>query len=216
MGNINNFVCDNYYCQSISYKPEWFSESSWNIEYDQNIKKPYIIDKGILKIKEVEKINLLLSKKLLIDFDEIKNILIPINFKYTFENNNEFNIFIIFTNKLLLLSDINDLNQTNDDIFYINLILQKNQVSIYKSYDNKIINKKIKSKKTNTFSIDIENNFKLLLLTEKLFNNINNIYEERYIKMFNFNENKDFYLSIYIKNKENLLLKNEFVELNFE
>ena len=33
MGNINynNFMCENYYCQSVSYKPEWFSENSWNI-----------------------------------------------------------------------------------------------------------------------------------------------------------------------------------------
>lgn len=215
MGNINDFVCDNYYCQSISYKPEWFSESSWIIEYNDVKKKPYIIDKGILKIQQSEKFNLMLSKKLLIDFDEIKNILIPINFRYTFKKNNEFNIFIMFTNKLLSINDINDLNQKNDDIFYINLILKKNEIFIYKSYDNKIINKKIKSKKINTFSINIENNFKLLLLTEKLFNNINNFYEEKYINMFNFNENKDFYLSIYIKNKENLL-KNEFVELNFE
>jgi hypothetical protein len=215
MGNINDFVCDNYYCQSISYKPEWFSESSWIIEYNDVEKKPYVIDKGVLKIQQFEKFNLMLSKKLLIDFDEIKNILIPINFRYTLKKNNEFNIFIIFTNKLLSINDINDLNQKNDDIFYINLILTKNEIFIYKSYDNKIINKKIKSKKINTFSINIENNFKLLLLTEKLFNNINNFYEEKYINMFNFNENKDFYLSIYIKNKENLL-KDEFVELNFE
>ena len=53
MGNINynNFICENYYCQSVSFKPEWFSETTWTINYVCN-KKPYIIDKGILKIVE--------------------------------------------------------------------------------------------------------------------------------------------------------------------
>ena len=112
MGNINykNIICDNYYCQSVSFKPEWFSESSWTIDYKYNIvdsrknisndntknviikdiqiddeninsnnlQKPYFIDKGILKINNVPSFDLLLSKKLLIDFNEIKYISIPI------------------------------------------------------------------------------------------------------------------------------------------
>ena len=113
MGNINykNIICDNYYCQSVSFKPEWFSESSWSIDYKYNIinstandiitdisiddikiddinikpninynnsEKPYFIDKGILKINNVPSFDLLLSKKLLIDFNEIKYISIPI------------------------------------------------------------------------------------------------------------------------------------------
>lgn len=228
MGNINykNFICENYYCQNISFKPEWFSENSWNIEYNyiknkdddviyeenakQNI-KPYIIDKGIIKIKNINKFNLLLSKKLLIDFDEVRNISIPINFKYDISNN--VNIFIIFSNNILLLDNINILN---NNLFYINMNLLKNKIYIYRSFDNKLIKKKINSLHINIFDISIENNFSSLLITEKLYKNINkNIYEEKYINNFRFNENKEFYLSILIKNKYNLL-KNEFIELNFE
>lgn len=228
MGNINykNFICENYYCQNISFKPEWFSENSWNIEYNyiknkddiiiyeenakQNI-KPYIIDKGIIKIKNINKFNLLLSKKLLIDFDEVRNISIPINFKYDISNNVD--IFIIFSNNILLLDNINILN---NNLFYINMNLLKNKIYIYRSFDNKLIKKKINSLHINIFDISIENNFSSLLITEKLYKNINkNIYEEKYINNFRFNENKEFYLSILIKNKYNLL-KNEFIELNFE
>jgi hypothetical protein len=228
MGNINykNFICENYYCQNISFKPEWFSENSWNIEYNyiknkdddviyeenakQNI-KPYIIDKGIIKIKNINKFNLLLSKKLLIDFDEVRNISIPINFKYDISNNVD--IFIIFSNNILLLDNINILN---NNLFYINMNLLKNKIYIYRSFDNKLIKKKINSLHINIFDISIENNFSSLLITEKLYKNINkNVYEEKYINNFRFNENKEFYLSILIKNKYNLL-KNEFIELNFE
>ena len=228
MGNINykNFICENYYCQNVSFKPEWFSENSWNIEYnhtknkdDESIDKennkqkikPYIIDKGVIKIKDVNKFNLLLSKKLLIDFDEVRNISIPINFKYNIDNNVD--IFIIFSNNILLLDNINILN---NDLFYINMNLLKNKIYIYRSFDNKLIKKKINSLHVNIFDITLENNFSSLLITEKLYKNINkNIYEEKYINNFIFNENKEFYLSILIKNKYNLL-KNEFIELNFE
>jgi hypothetical protein len=228
MGNINykNFICESYYCQDVSFKPEWFSENSWKIEYNYiknkdeeiiekennelNI-KPYIIDKGIIKIRDVNKFNLLLSKKLLIDFDEVRNISIPINFKYNIENN--IDIFIIFSNNLLLLDNINILN---NNLFYINMNLLKNKIYIYRSFDNKLIQKKINSSNINIFDITIENNFNSLLITEKLYKNITkNIYEEKYINNFTFNENKEFYLSILIKNKYNLL-KNEFIELNFE
>jgi hypothetical protein len=221
MGNINynNLICDNYYCQSVSFKPEWFSESSWNIEYkyqNENLnneepkKKPYNIDKGILKIKNTPKFDLLLSKKLLLDFNEIKNISIPINFRYELEN--EVNISLIFSTKQLSLEDIN-----NEQLFFINLNFTKKRIYIYRSFDNKIIKKKINSSKVNTFDINIENNFQILLITEKLYNNnIKAIYEGKYLKNFNQSEKMELYLNFFIKNKNDLTNKNEFIELNFE
>jgi hypothetical protein len=224
MGNINykDIICDNYYCQSVSFKPEWFSESSWNIDYNYNTinnslkndNKPYIIDKGIIKIYNMPSFNLILSKKLQIDFNEIKYLSIPINFRYNInnENNNEINIYIIFSNKLLLLNNIDN----NNDIFYINLKLFKNYCIIIRSFNEEIIKKKIKQKKINTFSIDLENNLKMILVSEKLYNNNrNNIYENKYLKLSDINIENDFFLSIMIKNKNNLL-ENEFIELNFE
>jgi hypothetical protein len=241
MGNINykNIICDNYYCHSVSFKPEWFSESSWNINYEynkvdrkkniqsdctenviqidneKNLRKPYLIDKGILKINYVNSFDLLLSKKILIGFYEIKCISIPINFKYNIDNDNEFNIYIIFSSKLLLLNSIDILNN-NDDYFYINLKLSKYNCLILRSFNNDITKKKINSKKINTFSINLEDNLKIISLTEKLYNNNqNNIYENKYFKSFNFDIQNNFFLNILIKTKENLLF-NEFVELNFE
>ena len=162
MGNINykNFVCDNYYCQSVSFKPEWLSENSWKINYKYKNKddnnKPYVIDKGILKITDVDEFSILLSKKLLIDLNNFKNIVIPINFKYFLKNNNNIDIFFVFSNIELELENINELINT-DNTFYIHMNTTKNKVCIYRSFDSKIITKKIKSKKINTLMFVIEN-----------------------------------------------------------
>jgi hypothetical protein len=273
MGNINfkNIICDNYYCQPISFKPEWFSENSWDINYkyylntnnnieisekknkdlemnnsqdeitsyesssnkfveeinditseikENNINKipknkPYIIDKGILKIKNVQKFDLLLSKKLLINFEEIDKISIPINFKYDIETRIDF--YIIFSNYKITLENINKLNLTNDNAFYINLTFLKKKIFISHSFNNNIIKKTINPNKINTFDLNLINNFNLLLIEEKLYNNnINKIFSEKYFKMFNCDESNDIYLSLFIKPKTNIYLDNEFLELNFE
>lgn len=209
---MGNFVCDNYYCQSVSFKPEWFSESTWNITYDSE-KKPYIIDKGVLKMNDIKKFKLLLSKKLLIDFNEIRNISIPINFKYVLNRDNDIDIFIIFSNKILLIDDINQLTPSNN-LFFIHMNMLKKKLIIYRSFNDKIITKKINSKKINTFLLTIENNFNILLITEKIFNNLKNIYNEKHLNN-NFDNYDDLYLNLYIKSEHGLLEK-EFVELNFE
>jgi hypothetical protein len=218
MGNINynNFICDNYYCQSVSFKPEWLSETSWDISYNYKESiKPYIIDKGILKINNVNKFDIFFSKKLLIDFNDVKYLSIPINFSYNINKNNNVDIYIIFSNKKLLLEDINNL-KANDDLFFINLNVNRNKSFISRSFNDKIINKKIKSKKVNTFNIIIENNLKVLMITEKLFNNnIKDIYEEKYINNYNFQNYNSLYLTLYINSKKGLL-SNEFIQLNFE
>jgi hypothetical protein len=280
MGNINfkDIVCDNYYCQPISFKPEWFSENSWNINYvyydiantknkisekknedstdslnytnnienenfeHENIEKkdnetientlssdstfkknvteifknkPYIIDKGILKIKNVQKFDLLLSKKLLIDFEEIDKISIPINFKYDIETRIDF--YIIFSNYIVNLDNINNLNLSNDNAFYINLTFLKKKIFISHSFNDKIIKKSINPNKINTFHLNLINNFNLLLIEEKLYNNnINKIFSEKYFKMFNCDHSNNIYLNLFIKPKTNICLENEFLELNFE
>jgi len=222
MGNINynNFICENYYCQSVSFKPEWFSETTWTINYVCN-KKPYIIDKGILKIVESTPSQIMLSKKLLINFNEIRNISIPIIFKYNLlkSDSNNIDIFIIFSNKILNIDDMNNLNKQKDDnenaqsssaLFYIHLNLLRNIVYINHSFDTKIVKKKIKSKKANIYDITLENNFEMLLLTEK----ISKLNDEKYIINYSFTEDKEYYLNIFVKN--NGIKKKEFIELAFE
>jgi len=213
MGNINykNFICENYYCQSVSFKPEWFSETTWTINYLCN-KKPYVIDKGILKIVESEPSQIMLSKKLLINFNEIRNISIPIIFKYNLLkiDNNNIDIFIIFSNEILNIENMNKISEQKDNLFYIHLNLLKNILYIDHSFDTKIIKKKIKSKKSNIYDITLENNYEMLLFTEK----ISKMNEEKYIINYSFTEHKEYYLNIFIKN--NGIKKKEFIELSFE
>ena len=225
MGNINynNFICENYYCQSVSFKPEWFSETTWTINYSSN-KKPYVIDKGILKIIEETPSQIMLSKKLLINFNEIRNISIPIIFKYNLLklDSNNIDIFIIFSDKILNIDDMNNLNKKKNDtedkedveyspsLFYIHLNLLRNVVYINHSFDTKIVKKKIKSKKANIYDIMLENNYEMLLLTEK----ISKSNEEKYIINYSFKEDNEYYLNIFVKN--NGIKKKEFIELAFE
>ena len=81
---------------------------------------------------------------------------------------------------------------------------------------SKIITKKIKSKKINSFNINIENNMNNLIITEKLFsNNIKSKYQEKYINNYDFKKYNNLYLSLYIIGK-NGLNNNEFIKLNFD
>jgi hypothetical protein len=202
----NHISCNNYYCSDITFKPEWFSENSWKIEYNtQN--KPYIIDKGLLKISNTTKFHLLLTKKLLIDFRETRNISIPINFKYNIKNSLE--LYIIISTKEINICDINNLNENY--FFFIQLNLSNNKLFILHSFDSIVQTKKIKSKKINNFTLMIENNFNILLITE----NLKNKYESKYIHNFGIN-NDEFYLSLFLKSDYELLRKNQFIELNFE
>jgi len=205
----NNFVCENYYCQSVSFKPEWLSENIWNITYNYDKdSKPYTIDKGVLKIKNVDKFNILLSKKLLIDLNEINTISIPINFKYNLLNNNDIDFFIIMSDKLLSLDTL------NSSFGSVNLNLSKNKIYIYRTFDTDSKKMNIKSNKINMIDITIENNFELLLITEKIINSYGkNIFEKKYLNALN--EKNNFYLSLYIRNKIGLN-KNEFIDINIE
>ena len=249
MGNINynNLMCENYYCQSVSYKPEWFSENSWSIDYklihDNNneiipsliahdssilpsekpllqsaeIKlnedKPYKLNKGLLKISNTLDFDLILSKQLLINSNEMKYFLIPINFKYFILNNIE--LYILFSNNLLKLNNIN-LELKSDNIFFIKLSLYKKKINISRSSDNNISEYKIKTKKNNLFNILIENNFDYLSINEELIKNKNNKKQiNNYVKIFNITNN-NLYLSILIKNKNNLIENNQYIELNFQ
>lgn len=215
----NTILCENYYCQSVSFKPEWLSESSWNsvYNYDENI-KPYKIDKGILNISNVKKFDILFQKKLLIDFNDTDFLSVPLNFNYNINKTNIIDIYIIFSSKELILENINSYINNNHDLFYVNLKLYNNKIFAIRSFNSKIITKKIKSKKINSFNINIENNMNNLIITEKLFsNNIKSKYEEKYINNYDFKKYNNLYLSLYIIGKNGLSNNNnEFIKLNFD
>ena len=238
--NYNNFICNNYYCNSISLKPEWFSESSWSISYNIS-NKPYFIDKGNLIIgnknntSNIPIFKLILSKKLLIE--DFNSFSIPINFKYFL---NEIEIFIIFSNKIINLDNIIDIDNSNH-IFYIKLHIKNNHINISRSFDKKNTKKKIKNKKNNTFIIELEKKNNVILINETFYSKLKKIYNEKYIKFNNYEINtnlesnidstsstaslpasstasasaSDIFLSLFIKTNNHLNSK-EYIELNFE
>ncbi len=236
MGNINynNFICENYYCQSVSFKPEWLSENSWTIKYkyisnnkqiiekeykdeydnENNIRdetKPYIINKGILKIKNSKKNFLLLSKKLLINFDEIKNIVIPINFKFNLNKTSKISLYIIISSKNLCDIFDKDFLSLSDELFYINLIFSKKKISLSNSFQTDLYKNYIKHNKIYLFNITIENNFNMILINET----INGILDKQLLCNFSFIQNTDYYINLFVRT-ENDLNENEYIELNFE
>jgi hypothetical protein len=287
MGNINmnNFICENYYCQSVSFKPEWLSENTWNIEYkyinniennnfnikvnndfkneldnkltndlnnqlnnelnnqlndelnnqinddlnnklndeinnllnneinnDKNINKPFIIEKGILKIRNSLKNQIILSKKLLINLNDIKNLLIPINFKYNLKNLSSINFYIIFSNKEYnLCNNLLFLKENNDKHFYVKITFNKKNVLFSNSFDTIIKKYKLKLKKIYRFNINLENNYDMLLVNKNLIN----VFDEKYLIPFHFDNKSHYYLNLLINTDSNLS-KNEFLELNFE
>jgi hypothetical protein len=216
--NMNNILCNNYYCQPISFKPEWFSKTSWEIkssleDIDGIDDKNYIINKGILKIENIQSSYLLLSKKLLLSLEDINNISIPLFFHYNIIKENEYIISILFSKELIKISDIKNINTLYSEFKKNNLIFQ---LKLFNNYcyllnKKKIVKKKINSKKDNIFDIKIENNVELLLIKNKLYNKDKVIYETSFIE--NFKIKDDVYLHIFIQNKKDML-ENEYVELN--
>ena len=212
----NNFSCDNYYCQDIILKPEWFSENSWNITYnyfDENFDfKPYTIEKGLIKLKGTPKFNLLLSKKLNIDLNDFEKFIIPIHFNFFLEN--EMSIYIILSNSELNLKDISKINDDNN-LFYFHIFLNKKKISIQRSFDNKNFKfNKIKNNLDNYYNIELKNsNNKLFSINEKMFKNNKEIFDYNSIKLFNYD---DIYLSLYITSKNQMINKNEYLNLTFE
>lgn len=240
MGNI---ACSNYYFQEISFKPEWFSQNSWNIDYNYLIKKdcetknpyPYLIDKGIIQLKNTDIFKLLISKKLLIDLSTSNTINIPLNFIYNINKKLKINMFIIFSKDNIKLSDILDIDLDNNNfknnqfklnnknkLFYSKINFDKNKLTISNSFSNDTFQKNITSNENNKFLISLENNIDLFLIHNKLvlnktyeLNDLNyyndDSYDEKYVisNIFGNENNSTMYLSIFIYSNQ------DFKENNF-
>jgi len=225
MGNLS---CQNYYCQDISFKPEWFSENSWNIEYkysnlhnDSNeiIQLPYYINKGILKINEAKEFRLIISKKLLINFYVSKYITIPFNFNYNIlsnsTNSTKINIYLIFSTDNISIN-YNPINNAikNDlpKLFFINIILEKNKMLLKNSFSENTIKKKIKPDTINNITFDLENTINFLYIKQHM---ISHDIDEKYFIDNIFDENESIYLSILIESNKDLN-KSEFLNISFD
>jgi hypothetical protein len=216
----NNFVCENYYCQDIILKPEWFSENSWNITYNYFDEifdfKPYIIDKGMIKLKGTPKFNLLISKKLNINLKNVENFVIPIHFNFYIDN--YLSMFIILSNNELKINElkINELISINDNLFYFKVNLNKKKIIITRSYDDKIFKiNKIKSNLDNYYNIELKNNNNSFSINEKFYKNNKEMFD--YNSSNTFNKNLDnIYLSVFICSKNEMINKSEYFNINFE
>jgi hypothetical protein len=212
----NNFSCDNYYCQDIILKHEWFSENSWNISYNYYDEKfdfkPYSIEKGLIRLKGTPKFNLVLSKKLNIDLNDFEKFIIPIHFNFFLEN--DISIYIILSNNEINLNNIKNI-ENSDNLFYFHICLNKKKINIHRSYDNKNFKiNKIKNNLDNYYNIELKNSSnKLFSINEKMFKNNKEIFDYNSVKLFN---SDDIYISLYITSKNQMINKNEYLDLNFE
>lgn len=197
-------MCENYYCHSVSYKPEWLSENNWIIEYNCEI-KPYSIYKGIFKINNINKCSILLSKQFLYQMNELKNILLPIIFRYNISKKNSIMLSIFITENKL------DIDSKKDNLFFIKIKLNCKFIEIIHSFNSNIIQKKIKSNKLYKFDIHIENNYDLLLIHEK----IDQLLDEKFLCDEKFENDKCYFLNLLIEMNDNLD-NNSYFELNFE
>ena len=118
------------------------------------------------------------------------------------------------SNSELNLKNISKINN-NDDLFYFHISLNKKKISIQRSYDNKNFKfNKIKNNLDNYYNIELKNSSnKLFSINEKMFKNNKEIFDYNSIKLFN---NDDIYLSLYITSKNQMINKNEYLDLNFE
>ena len=218
----NNLACNNYYCNDIVLKPEWFSENSWNIYYnyfniDKNYKnnynfKPYTIEKGTIKINQSPQFNLAMTKKLNINLDDVEKFTIPINLKHNL--NTDLSFYCILTsydiNSIDNIYSILNNNMTN--YLYFELKFSNKNLIIKRSYDNKISKIKTKNETNYYYNIEIISN-NSLNISEKLFKENNQVFEHSSSKVFKENT---IYLTMFIISHNEMINKNSFIELNFD
>ncbi len=182
----NNISCNEFYCQSIENKPEWFSENNYSFFLNNNNNfKPYKIDKGIISLIFEKDFHLFISKQLSSD-SLLQNFSIPFNFFLNFPL--DLSMYIILSNfpinhnnSLSLinilqqnhkennssLNQINQINQINQNVFFIKLTFNQFNIELsvnIPSYFNKTYYGKIKNKKKYLLSLNFYD----------LFNNNNN------------------------------------------
>lgn len=118
--------CHQFYCPSLDYQPEWFSNSHYSISTSQT---QYSLERGILKILSSPLLQISLSKSLLLK--DISQFSIPIHFK-------SFHSYPIH-----LQFSIHSQNTISNSFLYIEFILNKTNIEIWKN-EEKIMNGKIK------------------------------------------------------------------------
>ncbi len=209
----NNLSCNEFYCQSIDNKPEWFSENNYSFFFYNNnnlkIQKPYKIDKGIVSLSFENDFHLFISKKLSSN-SLLHKFIIPFNFFLNFPL--DLSMYIILTDFHINLSNthsiINILQSNNkenyinnnNNLFFIKLTFNQFNIDLSLSYPiNKNYSGKIKNKKKYSLSLD----FNDLIINNNKDNDNDNSQDNNSIILNKFS-------ILFESNKKNIL-ENNFI-----
>ncbi len=211
----NHIVCDNYYCQSIHYKPDWISKQFYNFIVDDNTK--YSIDKGILSLLPSSSISLFFEKKLNIDFS-IYEFILPLHFKIHYPS--PLHLFILLTPTPITSPDISSIlsNQNSHDSFFSHLIFDKNTFQIQYSNLNTSFQGKIHSSKKYIYTLHFQ---EIQTKTPKLSHSFESESKKKIshfhssLESFSFNHQKETFLSVFISSSEPFLPSHSF-HLHFD
>jgi hypothetical protein len=211
----NHIVCDNYYCQSIHYKPDWISKQFYHFLVDKDTK--YTIDKGTLSLLPSPKISLLFQKKLNID-SSIHEFILPIHFH--FDSSNPLHLFILLTPSPITSPNISDLNslKNSSHSFFSHLIFEKNIFDIDYSNIDTSFHGKIHSSKKYIYTL----HFKEIQTHSPQFTHSFESNSKKKISQFHspllpfsFIHQKDIYMSVFIFSSSPFLSSHTF-QMNFD
>lgn len=146
-----NISCNQYYCQSISYKPEWFSPTYYSISSHPHTQ--FSLQRGHFHLLPSSLTQLHISKKLSFDPSIIQEFEIPLHFQINYQF--PLSLYVLFSQNPLSLEDCNSLNFSNT--FFIHLLFQDNSFQLSYSHFDKIFKGKIHPNKSYLLSLLIQN-----------------------------------------------------------
>ncbi len=211
----NHIVCDNYYCQSIHYKPDWISKQFYDFFVDKDTH--YSIDKGILSLLPSTSISLLFQKKLNIDFS-IYEFILPIHFQIDFPSS--LHLFILLTPSPISSTNISTIlsYQNSPDSFFSHLLFDKNTFKIQYSNILTSFEGKIHSSKKYIYTLHFQ---EIQTKNPKLSHSFESnskkkiSYFHSSLEPFSFVQQKEIYLSIFISSSDPFLPSHSF-QIHFD
>lgn len=212
----NHIVCDNYYCQSIHYKPDWISKQFYHFLVDDENTK-YTLDKGTLSLLPSKSISLLFQKKLNIDYS-IYEFILPIHFQIHFPH--PLHLFILLTPSPITTPDISTFSnyKNSDESFFSHLLFDQKSFQINYSNLDTSFQGKIHSSKKYIYTL----HFKEIQTKKPQFSHSFESKSKKKISYFDssllpftFIEQKELYLSIFLYSSNPFLTSDSFY-MNFD
>lgn len=212
----NHIVCDNYYCQSIHYKPDWISKQFYHFLVDDENTK-YSLDKGTLSLLPSQSISILFEKKLNIDLS-IYEFILPIHFQIDFPH--PLHLFILLTPSPITSPNISSFStyQNSPDSFFSHLIFDKNSFQINYSNIDTSFQGRIHSSKKYIYTLHFK---EIQTKNPKLSHSFESKSKKKIshfdssLKPFSFIHQKDIFLSVFLFSSNPFLSSHSF-QMNFD